>query len=192
VCIDVLCFPTLCSPTSSEIDLSKYPCLSELDLADYAKESSHNTVDILVGSDFYWNLVTGEMVKTDKGPNAIGSKLGWLLLGPADHIIKDGITHTQLSIVQHNHSPFSESEEDRLLTAVKRFWEAEAVGTFEHAKVHDQDYSEPFLQNLSFHDNHYEVSLPWIRDPHDVRCTQSLFVVQGPLEDPTTEVVEET
>jgi len=79
VCIDVLCFPTLCSPISSEIDLSKYPCLSELDLADYAKESSHNTMDILVGSEFYWTFVAGEIVKTDKGPVAIGSKLGWLL-----------------------------------------------------------------------------------------------------------------
>ena len=112
--------------------------------------------------------------------------MGWLLSGPADHIMKDGITHTQLSIVQHIDSPFSESEEDRLLTAVKRFWEAEAVGTFEQSKVHDQDYSEPFLQNLSFHDNHYEVSLPWIRDPHDVPshyvlCKDRLKILQRKL-----------
>ena len=99
------------------------------------------------------------------------------------------ITHTQLSIVQHIDSPSSESE-DRLLTTVERFWEAEAVGTFEQSEFHDQDYREPFLQNLSFHDNHYEVSLPWIRDPHDVPSHH--FFVQGSLEDPTTEVVEET
>ena len=55
-----------------------------------AKESSYNTIDILVGSDFYWTLVTGEIVKTDKGSVAVGSKLGWLLSGPADHIVKDG------------------------------------------------------------------------------------------------------
>ena len=94
LCIDVLCFPTLCSPISSEIDLRKYPTLSELDLADYSKESSHNTIDVLVGSDFYWTLVTGEIVKTNKGPVAICSKLGWLLSGPADHTVKDSITHT--------------------------------------------------------------------------------------------------
>ena len=168
MCIDVLSFPTFCSPISSEVDLSQYPCLSELDLADYSRESSHNTIDVLVGSDFYWALVTGEIIKMDNGLVAISSKLGWLLSGPSDHTVKDAITHTQLSIVQNIDSPFSESEEDRLLTAVKRFWEVESVGTCEQSKISDHDSSEPFLQNLAFKEDHYEVSLPWTRDPRDV------------------------
>ena len=107
-------------------------------------ESSHNTIDVLVGSDFYWAFVTREIIKTDHGPVAISSKLGWLLSGPSDHTVKDAITHTQLSIVQNIDYPFSESEEDRLLTAVKRFWEVESIGTREQAKISDHDSSEPF------------------------------------------------
>ena len=121
-----------------------------------------------MGSDFYWALVTGEIIKTGNGPVVISSKLGWLLSGSSDHTVKDAITHTQLSIVQNIDSPFSESEEDRLLTAVKRFWEVESVGTCEQAKISDHDSSEPFLQNLTFKEDHYEVSLPWTRDPRDV------------------------
>ena len=133
--IDVLSFPALCSPISSEIDLNKYPCLSELEFADFSSKSSHNSIDVLVGSDFYWALVTGEIVKTDDGPVAIGSKLGWLFSGPVEPMVKDVITHTQLSIVHSSDVSFSESQEDRLSNAIKRFWEIETVGTHEHEEV---------------------------------------------------------
>ena len=39
---------------------------------------------ILIGSNFYWNIVTGEIVKADEGPVAVNSRLGWLLSGPID------------------------------------------------------------------------------------------------------------
>ena len=145
--------------------VSIYLCLSELELANYSQKSSHNTIDVLVGSDFYWILVTGEILKTGNGPVSICIKLGWLLSGPANHTVKNDITHTQILFVN---SPFSEFEEDRLLTAVKRFWEVELVGTCEKEKIYHQDDSEPFLRNLAFKDNHYDVSLPWMRDPSDV------------------------
>ena len=79
--------------------------------------------------------MTGEIVKTDDGPVAIGSKLGWLLSGPAKPTVKDVITHTQLSIIQASDTSFSESQEDMLFNAIKRFWEIETVGTHEHEEI---------------------------------------------------------
>ena len=44
----------------------------------------------------------------------------------------------------------------------------ETLGTHEYKEVQAQDDQRAFLENLVNKDGHYEVSLPWLRDPHDV------------------------
>ena len=55
-----------------------------LDLADSgsADGNSHLPVDILIGSDYYWNLVTGSVCRSEKGHTAIHTNLGWVLSSP--------------------------------------------------------------------------------------------------------------
>ncbi|CAM1310776.1 Uncharacterised protein g5510 [Pycnogonum litorale] len=55
--------------------------LCNLKLADYCYDNDLS-VDILLGSDFYWNIVTGQVKKGKDGPVAINTKLGWVLSGP--------------------------------------------------------------------------------------------------------------
>ena len=81
-CVEALSFPTICSALPSSIDLSDHPVLNDLELADYNGNTGQNHIDILVESDFYWSLVTGEIVCTESGPIAVGSKFGWLVSGP--------------------------------------------------------------------------------------------------------------
>ena len=35
-----------------------------------------------MGSDQYWNLITGAVRQGDSGPNAMGTKVGWVPSGP--------------------------------------------------------------------------------------------------------------
>jgi len=57
-----------------------YDRLSQLDLADvYLDETLE--VDLLIGSDFYWEFVTGETIRGEIGPVAINTTLGWVLEG---------------------------------------------------------------------------------------------------------------
>ena len=44
----------------------------------FAMQLNDDSIDVLVGADHYWDLVTGDVV------TAIDSKLGWLLSGPAE------------------------------------------------------------------------------------------------------------
>lgn len=37
---------------------------------------------MLIGSDYYWDLVTGGVCRGNVGPTAIHTKLGWVLSGP--------------------------------------------------------------------------------------------------------------
>jgi len=46
--------------------------------------SAQSTNDVLIGSDFYWQLVGSEIRQGKQGPVAINSKLGWPLSDPLD------------------------------------------------------------------------------------------------------------
>ena len=84
--IDLFIVPHICeSLTTQPIDkyLELYPHISGLDLADDPLAETHE-IDVLIGVDFYWEFVTGEMVRGVEGPIAINTTLGWMLSGPAD------------------------------------------------------------------------------------------------------------
>ena len=74
-------FPVLCSSLPTRVDLSRYSHLDGLELADNLN-TDKGEIDIFVGSDFYWSIVTGGLRICDNGPIVVNSKLGWLLLGP--------------------------------------------------------------------------------------------------------------
>ena len=79
--ISALTYPTICSPLGSHIDLHLYPHQEGLQLTDRSTNSTER-IDILIGADFYHNIVIGEVLRGGFGPIAISSKLGWLLSGP--------------------------------------------------------------------------------------------------------------
>ena len=81
---------------------------------------------MLIGSDSYWSLVTGQVIRGDSGPTAIHTKVGWILSGPANHLevavnLALASTHT-LKIDVHP------SMETALDDCLKRFWDLESVG----------------------------------------------------------------
>ncbi len=57
----------------------QYDHLAPLKLADVTCGLEEGTIDILVGSDQYWQIVTGEVIKGESGPTAMNTKLGWVL-----------------------------------------------------------------------------------------------------------------
>lgn len=102
-----------------------YPHLSGLDFADKPEDTQQLQVDILVGSDHYWDLTTGRVQRGIDGPVAIDTKLGWVLSGPItvpDTYIAHGLmTHTL-------HIDNQLSETGALDQTMKSFWELESFG----------------------------------------------------------------
>ena len=74
----------VCPPiASSPIDFSAMPHLSELQFADFYDSSQPKRVDILVGFDALYSLLTDEMRRGPAGtPVALGTQFGWALNGP--------------------------------------------------------------------------------------------------------------
>ena len=79
--------PLICCPIQNQaiqFAVESYDHLSHIELADSMKFSDNlrMDVDLLIGSDFYWNFLTGEISTGGVGPVAMKTKVGWVLSGP--------------------------------------------------------------------------------------------------------------
>jgi len=154
----VLVVPHICEPISPQplqICLENCEHLSQLDLADSGGDSPLE-VHILIGSDYYWTLATGEIKRGTSGPVAVETKLGWVLSGPTPSLnmetpVTSLVTHTLLSDIE----PVVSNQ--HLSSQLRSFWELESLGiTKEDEPVHAR-----FKKNVAFRDGRYEVCLPW-------------------------------
>ena len=87
--ITALVVPVVCDPVCHQpVSLTQgtYDYLSGLDLTDSSTSGADLDIDVLVGSDYYWTLVTGCVLWNQDGPTAIHSRLGWILSGPTGPI----------------------------------------------------------------------------------------------------------
>ena len=162
--LTLLAVPMICEPLASQTIAfcqNNYEHLSRLDLADSSDGHSRLEVDILVGSDQYWDLITGRTRRGASGPIAIDTRLGWVLSGPTSFPTQEQpssglVTHT----LRVDALPQDLTTSDRWLEA---FWELESFG------VPDSDRSvyDKFQETVQFKNGRYEVALPW-KDSHRI------------------------
>ena len=160
--LEVFVVPHICDPVTSPASVTcsrVYGSLSQLDLADVCLDETLE-VDLLIGSDFYWEFVTGESIQRENGPVAINTTLGWVLSGPA------GVAEPEESTVSlvNAHSLQIEGITNKELdNTLRSFWELESLGIKE---VANDPVCDQFASTLQVKNGRYEVSLPW-REYHD-------------------------
>jgi len=155
--IRALTFPAICAPPVSFVDMSHFTILRELDLADdpQTDEDASDTIDILIGSDHYWDIVIGDITREGDGPVAINSRLGWLLSGHTRHSRNhDSNVITNLALVNS-----IDSSVDEVAIQLQRFWDTEAIGIMECSVTADDHFSS--LVEFEELEKRYVVSLPW-------------------------------
>ena len=158
IMISALSFPVICSPLSTRIEVDQYPHLRGLQLAD--SSDSNECIDVLIGSDHYWDIVKGDIVRGEFGPVAIDSKFGWLLSGPSNNGLYNE-TCTKNLVIGRGDGPF-ETTQDPLVDTLKKFWETESVGI--KGEREHKEFIESFNESVHFNGMRYEVELPWKQD----------------------------
>ena len=58
-------FPVICSPLPSRVNIADYVHLNGLELADNFDNTESS--DVLIGSDYYWDFVSGDSIKGYQG-----------------------------------------------------------------------------------------------------------------------------
>ena len=172
--VSALVVPTICSPLQGQTvrwAKKNYAHLKNLNLADFPKETETElSVDILIGNDVMWRLLTGEIIKgeTDETPVAVGTKFGWVLSGvvadiPRSLLSAVNLTTTHLLRVECQSQVVGNSIADKVLDRkVNELFELETLGITEVDSV-----EETFTKDIQFEQGHYKIKLPW-REHHDI------------------------
>ena len=129
--ISALTFPVICWPLALPLNVStSYAHLDGLELADEPCTSARS-IDLLIGSDYYWNFVTGETKRGVKGPITINSKFYWLLSGSINEALDQGyVTYSNL-IIEGQYPLFQPNADGVLAISLNDFWEPESNKSFE-------------------------------------------------------------
>ena len=80
--------PKICSPLQNQRINSaqqKFLHFEGIEFADFC-EGPEAEIDVLIGMDNYWKLVTGNVIKSGVGPVAIETVFGWVISGPVDEV----------------------------------------------------------------------------------------------------------
>ena len=168
--ISVLCFPKICSAMSAKVNIDNYEHLhvQGLHLADTSiTETSQQNIDVLIGSDYYSDVVSGDVIRGSNGPVAMSSLFGWILSGPTSvEESREKFDPTNLILERPELvtlSPFDiHSENDELSNALQKFCDTESLGVREDTPTSQLNDGE-FLKNINFDENEgrYEVCLSW-------------------------------
>ena len=148
----------ICDPLTS-LPLSycqkTYSHLTGLELADDPGDNRTLHVDILIGCDHYWDLITGRLQRGTAGPVAIETKLGWILSGPADISSRTDELH---SLVVHTLQISAPTPEMQTLdNTMRSYWELESFGI----SSTDRSLYDELRDKIVFRNGRYEVQLPW-------------------------------
>ena len=80
--LQVLIVPTIAAPIhATRQSISSLPYLRNLKLAHPFSEQSEFEIALLIGADFYWDIVGDETIR-GKGPTSVSYKVGYLISGP--------------------------------------------------------------------------------------------------------------
>ena len=133
----------ICKPIPNQyIKFTKnsYSHSKHLNLVDY-NDDRDLSVDILIASDYYWDIIKNEVVRGESGPVAIKSKVGYILSGSFCNFAVPNST----AFVCHTLKCSSEIATDTLDKTVQKFWDIEKIGIDENQSVYQH-----FCEKISF------------------------------------------
>jgi len=150
--VPLICEPLSCQPVA--YTKQQYSHLSNLDFSQVGEELQ---IDALIGSDHYWQLVSGRVMRGESGPTAIHTQLGWVLSGPVGGASDTTSNPTCLPSSHSFHISHSSDSSISLDNLLKAFWDLKSLGI----RQDEPSVYEEFENTIEFKNGRYEVSLPW-------------------------------
>ena len=112
--LQIVSVPLVCEPLSGQpvvCEIKYFHQLTQLDLADSASCTDDLEVDILIGWDYYWRIVTGNLIHSARGLTTLETAFGWVLSGlirslPCRPCHRSYVTQLNTSFALHvSHDP---------------------------------------------------------------------------------------
>ncbi|XP_040066221.1 uncharacterized protein LOC120839888 [Ixodes scapularis] len=161
-CLEALEIENICSDQlvlpDNVVDLAG---VGELELADVTLSpflNSKRSIEILVGADHYWNMVSGEVRKIHGSLVALKTDFGWTLQGPVPQV-SSVLSCTTVAVLNTGVAKPTLS----LSNELRAFWELESLGISvnDSPRGKEEQVREDFTSSLALVMGRYEAKLPW-------------------------------
>ena len=171
-------------------DLEFLVSISSERMADTVPKTSEPVnIDLLIGSDYFWNILGTEKVTLPSSLYLVSSKIGYILTGrysDPGHMGCHQNVSTCFVMTQVNHtvskvSLFSSSDSSITKSpGIEDFWKLETIGITDLPDLTDDDVAlEQFNNSICFENGRYYVRWPWRYDCLDL--PENLDVAIGRL-----------
>ncbi|XP_049887000.1 uncharacterized protein LOC126381584 [Pectinophora gossypiella] len=137
---------------------------NKLQLADDG--SLDDVVDILLGNDYYFSIMSMEKIKVGDNLYLVQSEFGWILSGKIDK----KSSHDELMVITYFQScteiKFNQPDLPLDNANLKNLWDLESIGIIDSPKSNrDEEAINNFNETTDFFENRYRVSWPWKQYP---------------------------
>lgn len=164
----------LCTKTISDAFIHspgrkiRQTCLvNNMQLADDSfqdRDSSRRKVQILLGADVYWDIVSGHVTRLPNSIVGMNSLFGWILSGSSNLENKTQISERLECTKMLNLIVESSCEENSDLI-LQNFWKLDAIGIDNEKKdlsnYENEIILQDFKKNIKYQNSRYKVKLPW-------------------------------
>ena len=163
--------------------LDNWDCLwNEFSLADdIPTERETSSVELLIGNDYYLDIMLPQKVEVQSGLYMLGSKLGWILSGRIFEIVENS-TESSMLIMTHGKGIDNETT---FLTCLDKslpmkpnledFWKLESIGISDSPVESDNDVAlKKFSETLKYDEGRYTVTWPWKEEQPDLPDNRAL------------------
>lgn len=161
--------PTIGKLHQPPLDVDRLRQLDKsMPLADQNETVNGQAIDILVGNNYYSDLVMAERIQVAKGLYLIGSKLGWLVSGRLnDRTIWENkpamMVMTAMAVMTPTGTePYVEADQP-LLNDIHPidFWSLESIGIKDCPYENDDDIAlQQFNNTVQYESQWYQVTWP--------------------------------
>ncbi|XP_075542185.1 uncharacterized protein LOC142576096 [Dermacentor variabilis] len=151
ICADILA----AASNSVLLQLSKF----HFQVADASRGDESENVDLLIGADHYWEIVTGSTKRLSSKLMAVETVFGWTVQGQVATRKSTGVCSSAAGVMRIG---VSEQIYKEISAQLKSFWELEHIGIKEHEPVrHEDAVLQHYKETVNFENGRYKVSFTW-------------------------------
>jgi len=130
---------------------------------DISNATVEGKIDVLIGSDIYWSIVTGEILNSFKGPVAMNSIFGWLISGSVEASQNDCKLRTyysEISVKTDSPSDIKQSLKN-IMGSDDEEGESNTLKTFKDTIIYKNSrytVKLPWRKGFELKDSNFEIS----------------------------------
>ncbi|XP_053391230.1 uncharacterized protein LOC128554044 [Mercenaria mercenaria] len=128
-------------------------------------------LDLLIGNDYYLDIVQTEKIEVQQGLYLLATKFGWMLSGRTEVTDEYDSSDMNMLILNYGNNVTKTNVFTKADSVVptkpdtEDFWNVESIGiTTERENTDDQTIMQHFKDTLKRKDGRYQVTWPWKRD----------------------------